>query len=174
MVRLRNGPPGVTRVSDSGDEPRAADPVVRRILAALAESGWTQRTLAKRVRIREDRISKWVKGVGVPTPAQLVRIAAAVGRPLEWFVQDYPEAIDLPRVPTPEEAHLLDVTVPGVGGVAEAERLILLGLQARAQGVAPPAPPGRRAAGRGSRRVVRGEDAIREGLRPPDGGEAGA
>jgi transcriptional regulator with XRE-family HTH domain len=62
--------------------------IIDRICHLLEEGGHSQLWLARKVGIRENRISKWRAGLGEPRAAQLYLIARTLGVPMESLVDD--------------------------------------------------------------------------------------
>lgn len=81
-----------------------------RIRQGRKARGWTQRQLASALGLAPppdtQRISEWERGQHMPSEATLVRIAAALDRPVSWFYEIESEAPDLVAAFEDEEAQL--------------------------------------------------------------------
>ena len=59
-----------------------------KIINARREAGLTQEELAKKIGQKISAVARWEAGVFKPTEANLKKIAAATGKPLDYFLQE--------------------------------------------------------------------------------------
>jgi DNA-binding transcriptional regulator YiaG len=74
--------PAATNDSDRGL-------VGRRIVAAREHDGLSQRQLAARLGIDRRQLSEWERGCVEPYPKNLRRLALALARPMEYFLDEH-------------------------------------------------------------------------------------
>lgn len=63
--------------------------VGRNIVLAREQQQISQGELARRLGIDRRQLSEWERGVWEPSTRNLRRIAVALGRPLEWFLDSH-------------------------------------------------------------------------------------
>lgn len=66
--------------------------LARRIAEARRDAGLTQADLAATMGVSEKAVQTWEQGTFTPRPKRLHALAAALGKPVEWFVSDAPDA----------------------------------------------------------------------------------
>ncbi|MDR2427219.1 MAG: helix-turn-helix domain-containing protein [Endomicrobium sp.] len=62
-----------------------SDDIVKRILQAIEESGYSQREFARKSGIAENLISDWRRGAGKPSMASIRKVADGSKKNLNWF-----------------------------------------------------------------------------------------
>ncbi|RYD85119.1 MAG: XRE family transcriptional regulator, partial [Verrucomicrobiaceae bacterium] len=66
--------------------------------AALTERGWQQAELAQAVGVSDAAVSQWLGGEHLPRPGMLLKIAMAIGAPVDRLLISDPVASDQPLV----------------------------------------------------------------------------
>jgi len=84
----------------------------KRILSAREDCGWTQADLAEKVGLDRTAVSKIERGDRKISATELVRLAASLDRPIDWFVTESPQAVVSRRSdPAVEDSGVLDRTL---------------------------------------------------------------
>lgn len=65
--------------------PETITKINKKIKQAMLDADLTQTELAKKMNLKQSQISKWVKGYLNPKLSTIERIAAATGKPLNYF-----------------------------------------------------------------------------------------
>ena len=65
------------------------------LLAALAQRGWTQRVLARKVGVTPQSVTNWLKGADFPRPDKLLKLATVLGLSFDQLVE---QSTDVPIV----------------------------------------------------------------------------
>jgi transcriptional regulator with XRE-family HTH domain len=65
--------------------------VGKKIKLMMVEEGLTQKDLAKLLNVKQTMISQWVTGKSNATLRTLNKIAKAINKPLEYFLENYQE-----------------------------------------------------------------------------------
>lgn len=111
--------------------------VGRNIRTARLEAELNQRELAQR--IAEDdpaasntAVSEWERGVRKPSDRYMPLIAAALGKPMDWFFRDHgqgetPELLPAPPVDEPSQLDRIEATITERLAALEAQVQLLRG-----------------------------------------------
>ncbi|MDR0646552.1 MAG: helix-turn-helix transcriptional regulator [Elusimicrobiota bacterium] len=60
----------------------------KKIKEAMFEAELTQKDLAKKIGLKQEQISSWIRGIRNPKTDSLKKIAAATGKPLQYFFEN--------------------------------------------------------------------------------------
>ena len=74
----------------------------RRLYNAMIRKGWTQSELARRADVKRDSVSTYVRGLSLPGPLNLKRLAEALGVPEAELLPNHIEAAIDEDVPSLE------------------------------------------------------------------------
>jgi transcriptional regulator with XRE-family HTH domain len=87
-----------------------------RIRAARVERRITQFTLAQRVGVSPSTPHRWEAGVSRPRMAQIPALAEALGKPVEYFLDDDPAEAALVRAREEAAAQMISMVMSALSG----------------------------------------------------------